>query len=86
IDGPLVSIRRFGARPLGYEDLIRNQSITREMIQFLEACVRARLNVLVSGGTGSGKTTLLNIFSGFIPHDERVATIEDAAELQLQQP
>lgn len=85
IDGPLVSIRRFGARPLQGEDLIRNDSITREMLDFMEAAVRSRLNVIVSGGTGSGKTTLLNMLSGFIPDDERVATIEDAAELRLQQ-
>ncbi len=86
LDGPLVSIRRFGARPLGVEDLLRNDSITTEMLDFLSACVRGGLNVIISGGTGSGKTTFLNVLSSFIPHDERVATIEDAAELQLQQP
>jgi pilus assembly protein CpaF len=86
LDGPLVSIRRFGARPLRDQDLLDNQSITAEMLQFLTNCVRARLNVLISGGTGSGKTTLLNVLSAFIPREERVATIEDAAELQLQQP
>ena len=86
LDGPLVSIRRFGTRPLTIEDLLSYHSITPEIIQFLEACVRAKLNVVISGGTGSGKTVLLNILSGFIYHDERVATIEDAAELQLQQP
>ncbi len=86
VDGPLVSIRRFGARPLGVDDLLSNQSIVPEIIQFLSACVQGRMNILISGGTGSGKTTLLNILSGFIPDDERVATIEDAAELQLQQP
>lgn len=85
IDGPLVSIRRFGSKPLLGEDLIRNESITREMLEFLMAAVRGRLNIIVSGGTGSGKTTLLNMLSGFIPHDERVATIEDAAELRMQQ-
>jgi pilus assembly protein CpaF len=85
LDGTLVSIRRFGARPLMADDLVANQSITPEMIQFLSACVRARLNILVSGGTGSGKTTLLNMLSRYIPDEERVATIEDAAELQLQQ-
>ena len=85
IDGPLVSIRRFGAKPLQGDDLIRNDSITREMLDFMDAAVRARLNIIVSGGTGSGKTTLLNMLSGFIPDDERVATIEDAAELRLQQ-
>ncbi len=85
LDGSLVSIRRFAAKPLRAEDLIRNHSITKEMVRFLSACVEARLNILVSGGTGSGKTTLLNVLSGYIPGDERVATIEDAAELQLQQ-
>jgi pilus assembly protein CpaF len=85
IDGPLVSIRRFGARPLTPDDLLMNHSITAEMLNFLAACVEARMNILVSGGTGSGKTTLLNCLSGFIPAHERVATIEDAAELQLQQ-
>ena len=86
LDGPLVSIRRFGARPLQAEDLSTNESITPEMIEFLTSCIVGRLNVLVSGGTGSGKTTLLNVLSSFIPPDERVATVEDAAELQLQQP
>ncbi len=86
LDGPLVSIRRFGAKPLKAENLIENHSITDDMLEFLRACVKGRLNVLISGGTGSGKTTLLNILSGSINHDERVATIEDAAELQLQQP
>jgi pilus assembly protein CpaF len=86
LDGALVSIRRFSARPLGASDLVSRNSATPEMVQFLAACVRARLNVMISGGTGSGKTTLLNILSGFIPEDERIATIEDAAELQLQQP
>jgi pilus assembly protein CpaF len=86
LDGPLVSIRRFGARPLASADLMQNGSLTPDMLQFLAACVEARINVLVSGGTGSGKTTLLNALSSYIPADERVATIEDAAELQLQQP
>jgi pilus assembly protein CpaF len=86
LDGPLVSIRRFGARPLRDQDLLDNHSITPDMLHFLQSCVRARMNVLISGGTGSGKTTLLNILSAFIPREERVATIEDAAELQLQQP
>jgi pilus assembly protein CpaF len=85
LDGPLVSIRRFGSKPLLGEDLIRFDSITRDMLDYLRAAVRARLNIIVSGGTGSGKTTLLNMLSGFIPSDERVATIEDAAELRLQQ-
>jgi pilus assembly protein CpaF len=86
LDGPLVSIRRFGARPLRFQDLIAKRSITQEMVDFLSGCIRARINILISGGTGSGKTTLLNALSGFIPADERVATIEDAAELRLQQP
>jgi pilus assembly protein CpaF len=86
LDGSLVSIRRFGNRPLLADDLIAKQSITPEMVRFLSACVQARLNVLISGGTGSGKTTLLNMLSGYIPAEERVATIEDAAELRLQQP
>ena len=86
IDGALVSIRRFGSKPLQAANLLANESITPEMVDFLAACVKGRINVLISGGTGSGKTTLLNILSGFIPEDERVATIEDAAELQLQQP
>ena len=86
LDGPLVSIRRFGARPLGANDLLANKSISKEMLEFLAACVQARVNMLISGGTGGGKTTLLNILSSFIPVEERVATIEDAAELQLQQP
>ncbi|MHC4180577.1 MAG: CpaF family protein [Planctomycetota bacterium] len=86
LDGPLVSIRRFGARPLLVNDLLANHSVTEEMLQFLAACVKARINILISGGTGSGKTTLLNAMSRFIPPEERVATIEDAAELKLQQP
>lgn len=86
LDGALVSIRRFGSKPLTADRLIANQSITSEMVQFLQACVKARINMLVSGGTGSGKTTLLNCLSGYIPEYERVATIEDAAELRLQQP
>jgi pilus assembly protein CpaF len=86
LDGPLVSIRRFGARPLRDQDLFESQSITGDMLHFLRSCVRARLNILISGGTGSGKTTLLNVLSSYIPREERVATIEDAAELQLQQP
>jgi pilus assembly protein CpaF len=86
LDGALVSIRRFGVRPIQAADLVGKKSITLEMVDFLAACVRARLNILVSGGTGSGKTTLLNALSGFIPPQERVVTIEDAAELRLQQP
>src|SRR5262249_18939917 len=86
LDGTLVSIRRFGANPLLVADLVAKKSITLDMIKFLSVCVKARINTVISGGTGSGKTTLLNALSAFIPHDERVATIEDAAELRLQQP
>jgi pilus assembly protein CpaF len=86
LDGALVSIRRFSARPLTSSDLVARKSATIEMIEFLAACVKARLNIMISGGTGSGKTTLLNVLSGFIPDDERIVTIEDAAEIQLQQP
>ena len=84
LDGPVLSIRRFGA-DLTVEQLIANGALTMEMLQLLAGCVKARLNVLISGGTGSGKTTLLNALSSFIPADERVVTIEDAAELRLQQ-
>jgi len=86
LDGALVSIRRFSTRPLLASDLIARKSITSDMVEFLAACVRSRLNILISGGTGSGKTTFLNMLSGYISDDERIATIEDAAELQLQQP
>jgi pilus assembly protein CpaF len=86
LDGALVSIRRFASRPLTPGDLIGRGMATPQMIDFLAACVRARLNLVISGGTGAGKTTLLNVLSGFIPEDQRIATIEDAAELQLQQP
>ncbi len=86
INGPLVSIRRFGGRPLMVEDLLNNGSMTSEMVDFLAACVQARVNIVISGGTGTGKTTLLNCLSRYIPKSERVATIEDAAELMLQQP
>ncbi len=83
--GPVVTIRKFAASPFTVEDLIRFGTSTAEMFEFLEACVKARLNVFVSGGTGSGKTTTLNVLSSFIPDDERIVTIEDAAELQLRQ-
>jgi pilus assembly protein CpaF len=88
IDGPVMSIRRFAHVPLSMDKLTAEglQSLTPDMARFLQALVQAKVNVLISGGTGSGKTTLLNILSGFIPHGERVVTIEDAAELQLQQP
>ncbi|MFM0233518.1 CpaF family protein [Paraburkholderia sediminicola] len=85
IDGPLVSIRRFAVNPLTVTDMVNNQSFTPAMAQLLEALIKSKLNVLISGGTGSGKTTLLNLLSGFIPDDERIVTIEDAAELQLRQ-
>ncbi|MGQ9502619.1 MAG: CpaF family protein [Anaerolineae bacterium] len=85
LNGPTLTIRKFSRRPLTVEDLIRFGSITPEAIEFLKACVIARLNIIVSGGTGSGKTTFLNILSGFIPGDERIVTIENAAELQLRQ-
>ncbi len=83
--GPVITIRKFAATPFTVEDLIRFGTATPEMFEFLEACVKARLNIFVSGGTGSGKTTELNILSSFIPDDERIVTIEDAAELQLRQ-
>ncbi len=83
--GPTITIRKFFKKPLTVDDLISYGTITREMIEFLRACIIARLNVIVSGGTGSGKTTLLNILSGFIPNDERIVTVENAAELQLRQ-
>ncbi len=83
--GPVVTIRKFAATPFTVDDMIRFGTATPEMFEFLEACVRARLNIFVSGGTGSGKTTMLNILSSFIPDDERIVTIEDAAELQLRQ-
>jgi pilus assembly protein CpaF len=85
LDGPSVSIRRFGANPLKLEDLLNYKAFTPEMAMLLEACIKARLNIVISGGTGCGKTTLLNTLSSFIPHEERMVTIEDAAELQLQQ-
>src|SRR4051794_22644181 len=85
LDGPSVSIRRFGSNPLKLEDLLNYKAFTPEMAMLMEAAIKARLNVVISGGTGCGKTTLLNTLSSFIPNDERVITIEDAAELQLQQ-
>ncbi len=86
LDGPAMSIRRFGVKPLQLEDLIRHGAFPQEVMDFLAAAVQARCNILISGGTGSGKTTLLNCLSRYVPTDERVITIEDAAELQLQQP
>ncbi|MCX4146816.1 MULTISPECIES: CpaF family protein [Paraburkholderia] len=85
VDGPLLSIRRFAVNPLQVSDLVQLQSLTPPMAEVLEALARAKVNILVSGGTGSGKTTLLNVLSGFIPDDERIVTIEDAAELQMRQ-
>ncbi len=85
LDGPSLSIRRFGTNPLKLEDLLNYKAFTPEMAMLMEGAIKARLNVLISGGTGSGKTTLLNTLSAFIPGDERLVTIEDAAELQLQQ-
>src|SRR6478609_9414137 len=85
LDGASLSIRRFGATPLKLEDLLNYKAFSPEMAMLLEACIKSRLNVVISGGTGCGKTTLLNTMSAFIPHDERIVTIEDAAELQLQQ-
>jgi pilus assembly protein CpaF len=85
VDGPLLSIRRFGGDPLQPADLIRKLSFTEGMLELVKGCVKARLNIIISGGTGAGKTTFLNMLSGFIPADERIVTIEDAAELQLRQ-
>ena len=85
VDGPLLSVRRFPAERLKAEDLVAIRSLTRPMLEFLQHCVRARMNMLISGGTGAGKTTLLNVLSGFISERERIVTIEDAAELQMHQ-
>lgn len=83
--GPVMSIRRFGKKLLSTEDLLKNETLTTGMLDFLSGCVEARLNVVISGGSGSGKTTMLNTLSRFIPEEERVITIEDTAELQMQQ-
>jgi len=85
LDGPVLSIRRFAVQPLKVEDLIQLRTLTPEIASFLAGCVKAKLNIMISGGTGSGKTTLLNVLSAFIPSKERIITIEDSAELQLQQ-
>jgi pilus assembly protein CpaF len=85
LNGPTITIRKFSKDPLTIENLINFGTVTREMATFLDACVKARLNIFISGGTGSGKTTTLNVLSTFIPNDERIITIEDAAELQLSQ-
>ena len=86
LDGPLLSIRRFAVVPLTIRDLIQKRSLTPTLAELLSAMVKAKMNILISGGTGTGKTTLLNVLSASIPHHERIVTIEDAAELQLQQP
>ena len=86
IDGPILSIRRFGRDPIGFEQLLQNRAMSPPMMELLRGAVKARLNIVVSGGTGAGKTTLLNVLSGFIPEDQRIVTIEDSAELQLRQP
>src|SRR5579859_7698015 len=86
IDGPIMSIRRFGRIPIGIEQLVASRALTPPMLELLKAAVKARLNLVISGGTGAGKTTLLNALSSFIPARERIVTIEDSAELQLQQP
>jgi pilus assembly protein CpaF len=85
VDGPCLSIRRFGRDPLTADDLLQNNSLTPSMLELLRGCVKARLNILVSGGTGAGKTTFLNVLSSYISNRERIVTVEDAAELQLHQ-
>jgi len=85
LDGPAITIRKFSKIPLTVDDLVRFGSFTPEFVQFARACVEARLNIIVSGGTGSGKTTALNVLSAFIPHEDRIVTVEDSAELQLKQ-
>jgi pilus assembly protein CpaF len=85
VDGPILSIRKFGAKPLVAEDLLRNKALTEPMLEILKGAVQARLNIVVSGGTGAGKTTLLNVLSGYISGKERIITIEDSAELQVKQ-
>jgi pilus assembly protein CpaF len=86
LDGPVVSIRRFGTVPITADDLVAYGSVPKPMMQVLRGCVKSAMNIVISGGTGSGKTTFLNVLTSFIPSDERIITIEDAAELQLQQP
>src|SRR3989441_11728718 len=86
IDGPIMSIRRFGRTPIGVEQLLAKHAITSPMLELLKSAVKARLNIIVSGGTGAGKTTLLNALSSFVSKRERIVTIEDSAELQMQQP
>src|SRR5712691_4626190 len=84
--GPVLSIRRFGKKLMSTQDLLKNETLTAGMLDFLGGCVEARLNLVIAGGSGAGKTTILNTLSRFIPEDERVVTIEDTAELQMQQP
>ncbi|MBU1023999.1 Flp pilus assembly complex ATPase component TadA, partial [bacterium] len=86
LTGPTLTIRKFAVDPFGVDDLIKFETLSKEMADFLKACVSSRLNIIVAGGTGSGKTTTLNVLSSFIPDGERVVTVEDAAELQLKQP
>jgi pilus assembly protein CpaF len=86
LPGPTITIRKFPAKRLTVDDLIKFGTLTKKIADFLQACIAARLNIIVAGGTGSGKTTLLNVLSSFIPNDERIVTIEDSAELQLNQP
>jgi pilus assembly protein CpaF len=85
VDGPLLSIRRFRRDPILADELVRNLALTEGMLTVAQSCVKARLNIIISGGTGAGKTTLLNVLSGYVPENERIVTIEDAAELQLRQ-
>ena len=85
IDGPSLSIRRFGRDPITARNMIENKTLTEPMLELLSSMVKGRLNLLISGGTGAGKTTLLNVLSGYIPNSERIVTIEDAAELQMKQ-
>src|SRR5438067_9569177 len=85
LDGPHLSIRRFGHIPISEDDLLKNQTITQPMLELLRGAVKARLNIIISGGTGAGKTTLLNVLSGYISEKERIVTIEDSAELQMKQ-
>src|SRR6202011_5998756 len=85
VDGPCLSIRRFGRDPLNAEDLLSNRSLTTPMLELMQGCVKARLNILISGGTGAGKTTFLNVLSSYISDRERIVTSEDATELQLKQ-